>query len=257
MGRRLVSGDGSAFGRVRKSRAGRAFGMAKNGRVSDQTRVPEPRTIRILEDRWTTLRHVVEAIAIVAAGAWAFYTFIYQEDIKPANEPASLDVSVSIARLGRDARRDILQATLHVRNSGKTEIDVAADALNVWGDRFADRQRSRQTNTGYGRRDDFKEPRISRRLLDSFAELRSAAVGGNVGNHIVLEPGVSYDFGDVVVLPRGAYELIHAEGIAVPVKTSLRRKIRVRISRGDDRGFWLDTDDASESDYETDFALIP
>jgi hypothetical protein len=230
--------------------------------VPDQTDAPKPRAIRIVEDRWTTLRHVIEAIAIVAAGAWAFYTFIYQEDIKPAGEPASLEVSVSIARLGRDARRDILEATLHLRNSGKTEIDVAADALNVWGDRFADHQRSRQMNRGYGRRDDFDEPRISRRLLDSFAELREAAVGGHPGNHIILEPGVSYDFGDVIVLPRGAYELLHAEGIAVPVKTSIGRKVRVGISSaGSEGGFSLDPDDPDpdivEDDYETDFALIP
>jgi len=230
--------------------------------VPDQTDVPEPRAIRIVEDRWTTLRHVVEAIAIVIAGVWAFYTFIYQEHIKPASEPASLDVSVSIQRLGRDARRDILEATLHLRNSGKTQVDVAADALNVWGDRFADRQRSRQLNKGYGRRDDFDEPRISRRLLDSFAELRDAAVGGHAGNHVILEAGESYDFGDVIVLPRGAYELLHAEGIAVPVKTSIGRKVRVGISRtAADGGFSLDPDDPDpdivENDYETDFALIP
>jgi len=229
--------------------------------VRDQTDVPKARAIRLVEDRWTTVRHVVEAIAIVAAGAWAFYTFIYQEHIKPANEPASLDVSVSIQRLGRDARRDILEATLRLRNSGKTEIDVAADALNVWGDRFADRQRSRKLDAGYGRRDDFDEPRVSRRLLDSFAELRDAAVGGHTGNHIILEAGASYDFGDVIVLPRGAYELLHAQGLAVPVKTSLGRKVRIKISRGDDDGFWLDPDDPDpdivEDDYDTDFALIP
>ncbi len=230
--------------------------------MPDQTDVPKPRAIRIVEDRWTTLRHVVEAVAIVAAGVWAFYTFIYQEHIKPANEPAALDVGVSVQRLGRDAHREILEATLRLRNSGKTEIDIAADALNVWGDRFADRQRSRQMNKGYGLRDDFDEPKISRRLLDSFAELRDAAVGGHRGNHIVLEPGASYDFGDVIVLPRGAYELIHAQGIAVPVKTSIGRKVRIEISRiPRDGGFSLDPDDPDpdieEDDYETDFALIP
>jgi hypothetical protein len=47
----------------------------------------KPREIRLVEDPWATLRHVVEVLALVAAGAWAFYTFIYQEKIKPANEP--------------------------------------------------------------------------------------------------------------------------------------------------------------------------
>ncbi|MBC5799358.1 MAG: hypothetical protein GIW94_05210 [Candidatus Eremiobacteraeota bacterium] len=33
---------------------------------------PQPQAIRLVEDRWATIRHVVEAVAIVAAGAWAF-----------------------------------------------------------------------------------------------------------------------------------------------------------------------------------------
>ena len=31
----------------------------------------QPRTVRLIEDRWATVRHAVEAIAIVAAGIWA------------------------------------------------------------------------------------------------------------------------------------------------------------------------------------------
>ncbi len=43
--------------------------------------------IRIIEDPWATFRHVIEAVAIVAAGLWAFYIFVYQEKIKPSGEP--------------------------------------------------------------------------------------------------------------------------------------------------------------------------
>ena len=47
----------------------------------------------------------------------------------------------------------------------------------------------------------------------------------------------------------------------MPVKTSLGRKVRIKISHEDDDGFWLDPDDPdpniAENDYETDFALIP
>ncbi len=218
----------------------------------------EPRAIRIVEDGWTTLRHVVEAIAIVAAGAWAFYTFIYQERIKPASEPAGLDLSVSVHRLGRDARRDILALTVHLHNSGKTEIDIAADAYNVWGERYDDRERVvlRHGNAETGYADSL--PRKSERLIDGFVELRAAASGGREA-HIVLEPDANEDFGDVFVVRRGEYDLVHAQGIAVPVKTASRSKVHVRVLRNRNGGFWLEVPDAGvdEDDNDTDFALIP
>ena len=56
------------------------------GRVPMGARtVKEPRSIRLVEDRWATIRHVVEAVAIVGAALWAFYVFVYQERIKPAS----------------------------------------------------------------------------------------------------------------------------------------------------------------------------
>ena len=96
-----------------------------------------PRAIRLVEDPWATLRHVVEVLALVAAGAWAFYTFIYQERIKPASEPAILDDTVTVTRVGQDRTRDILDVSIHLHNGGKTEIEVAADGYNVYGDRYA------------------------------------------------------------------------------------------------------------------------
>jgi hypothetical protein len=93
----------------------------------------EPRAIRIVDDRWTVVRHVVESLAIIAAGLWAFYIFVYQEKIKPASDPASLTTSIGVHRLGRDATRDALSIDVRLQNSGKTEIDIAADAFNVWG----------------------------------------------------------------------------------------------------------------------------
>jgi hypothetical protein len=227
--------------------------------MPDGTEGFEPRAIRIVEDRWTTVRHGVEALAIVAAGVWAFYTFIYQERIKPANEPAALDLSVSVQRLGRDARREILEVTVHMHNAGKTEIDIAADAYNVWGERFADRERvvSRHGSAQSGYANSL--PEVSERAIDAFAELRDAASGGRVGTHIILEPGANEDLGDVFAIRRGEYDLIHAQGIAVPVKTGSRAKVNVRVLRNRNGGFWLSVPDVDvdEDDNDTDFALIP
>ena len=101
-----------------------------------------PRKIQIVEDPWATFRHIIEGVAIVAAGLWAFYTFIYQERIKPASEPAALSETISVQRLGRDEKREILGVTFTYRNAGKTEIDIAADAYDIVGIRYGDRAKT-------------------------------------------------------------------------------------------------------------------
>jgi hypothetical protein len=219
----------------------------------------EPRTIRIAEDRWATVRHVVEAVAIVAAGVWAFYTFIYQERIKPAGEAAALVPTVSIERLGRDAQRDVLRINVRLHNTGHSVIDIAADAWNVWGQRYgttsiAGGRESPQRRT-YG----YLVPRTSSRLIATFGELRDAARDGVAGNHIIIEPGADNVISDVIVVPRGAYDVLRAQAVAITVKVSLGRKIPVKMLRLRDGSTWFDSPDAEswEDDSEVQYALIP
>jgi hypothetical protein len=220
----------------------------------------EPRPIRIVEDRWATLRHVIEAVAIVAAGLWAFYTFIYQETIKPAGEPAALVQTVTIHRLGRDARRDILSIDVRLQNTGKTRIDIAADGYNVWGIRYAAHEVVAQANGPIRRSYSREIPVLSNRLIYSLVELRAAAEGGNPNRHIVLEPGATVSTGGVIVVPRGAYDVIHAQVIAVPIKMPVSRKVRISVVQDTSGAAMLvpaNGSDVVEDDVSTDFALVP
>jgi hypothetical protein len=220
----------------------------------------EPRTFHVVEDRWATFRHVVEAFAIVAAGLWAFYTFVYQEKIKPAGEPAALVPTVSIERLGRDSRRDILNLTIRLQNSGKTEIDIAADAWSVLGERFADREMVTRTTNGRSRTYSDEIPVVSTRLITTAVEFREAAEGGPKGRHIVIEPGASEAIGAVIVVPRGAYDMLHAEASMVPVKTSIAQKVRISVVHDKLGAATLNVaagSPAYQDNVATDFALIP
>jgi hypothetical protein len=223
--------------------------------VSDEA----PRKIQIVEDPWATFRHIIEGVAIVAAGLWAFYTFIYQERIKPASEPAALSETISVQRLGRDEKREILGVTFTYRNAGKTEIDIAADAYDIVGIRYGDRAKTFDRRAAD--REDFGTniPVESSRLIAASAELRDAAVGGHPGYHIVLEPGDSSTDTAVVTVPRGAYDLIQAQIIAVPVKTSLGHRVHVTIQNIPGGGVFLASPDPDvvEDDTQTSFALIP
>jgi hypothetical protein len=226
-------------------------------RLSDEE---GPLAVRVVDDRWTTVRQVVESLAIVAAGLWAFYVFVYAEKIKPASDPASLTQTVSVRRLGRDSSRDVLSIDIRLENSGKTEIDVAADAYNVWGERYGTRDaradKRSATQRQYGR----SIPVLSQTLIRAFAELRDAAVGGRTGTHIIIESGSTEAISYVVVVPRGKYDVIRAQTIDVPMKTGLARKAAVAITGDRVRGLGLNPaadSGAQEDDIDTYFALIP
>jgi hypothetical protein len=227
-----------------------------------------PQTIRLLEDRWTTARHVVESIAIVAAGAWAFYTFFYQNMIKPAQDPPALHEILTITSLGRDAKRDFIDASFGFQNAGKTEISIAADAWNVWGVRYGTRERVQTINTSPVTKSVIREyrdsvPIVSQHLIARLVDLRQAAQGGRPAD-IVLEPGDETTIHDVIVLRRGTYDLIKSDMIAVPVKTAefggnTGRRVRIDIIRQKDGSIFLkpDAKGVVEDDNATDFALKP
>jgi len=220
----------------------------------------EPRAIRLVDDRWTIVRHVVESLAIVAAGVWAFYIFVYQEKIKPASDPASLTTSIGVHRLGRDATREALSIDVRLQNSGKTEIDIAADAFNVWGERYGTHDVSTDRRYTTSRKYSRSVPLLSRTLIQTFAELRSRAVGGKKVAHIIIEPGAAQPISYLVVVPRGEYDVIQAQAIDVPVKTSESHEVPVAITGDYSHGLWLTLPpgaDADVDDTNTHFALIP
>jgi hypothetical protein len=214
--------------------------------------------VRIVEDRWATFRHIIEAVAIVAAGAWAFYVFVYQEKIKPQSQPASLTIDVSMYEISHTARLDIVGVKLVFRNSGQTEIDVAADGFSVWGERFGRavvaRRRELPFYSGFDR--DLKVE--SKTVVRSSMELRDMAVGGVPGNHIIMEPADLETLVYTIVIPHDAYDLLYARVIAVPLKTSQVSKIPVTIKRRSDGSYWLSfhkDDDGTEDDNDAYFSV--
>jgi hypothetical protein len=219
----------------------------------------KPRAIRLVEDPWATVRHVVEVVAVIAAGVWAFYTFIYQEKIKPASEPASLDDTITVQRVGHDRTRDIIEVAIHLHNGGKTEIAIAADGYNVWGDRYATAVTHTTLDASHVQWVNNDYPRISRRLIQSFVELRDAAAGGQPGKYTTLEPDGVVTIPSIIVIPRGVYDVIHAQVTAVPAKTPIRQRISVQVIHNTDGSIFLRslTPGTFEDDNSIDFGLLP
>jgi|SRR5579863_8581314 len=219
----------------------------------------KPHTIHLVEDPWAMLRHVVEVLALVAAGAWAFYTFIYQERIKPASEPAALDDTITVQRVGGDRLRDILVVSVRLHNDGKTEIEIAADGFNVWGDRYAKVVKRSVLNASTIQTVSNDYPRISHELIRSYVELREAAANGNRHRGTTLEPDGVVTIPYTIVIPRGVYDVIEAQVTAIPVKTPVRQLANVQVIRNSDGSVTLRslTPGTEEDDNSIDFGLLP
>jgi hypothetical protein len=175
--------------------------------------VEEPKSIRLIEDRWTVIRHAVEAIAIVAAGIWACYVFVYQERIKPAFEAASLQLTATFDP--GSVVRGVRVAQLHVNfeNTGHVDSDVYAEAIDVYGDRFdlGPHSRSRvRTNAGElvaDRRVPIEQPE----LVYAYSQLRDGAIGGRRDTHIMLTPGEHITLSFPIAVREGRFDELNAE----------------------------------------------
>jgi hypothetical protein len=92
-----------------------------------QSETPHPTTV---------LRDVVEVVAIVAAGIWAFYVFAYENRIRPAMAKPDVDVTVSAQRLSE--RNGLIAVGVRTRfqNIGTVRAHFLGVALNVFGERI-------------------------------------------------------------------------------------------------------------------------
>lgn len=90
-----------------------------------------PRSRR--SDRLERANAGVQTLAILAAGAWAVYTFIYEARIKPALEPPAVSVTTSLVRAGERGQHVAIRSTVTRRNVGQTGVRVLGIVYNVTG----------------------------------------------------------------------------------------------------------------------------
>lgn len=81
-------------------------------------------------DRINTL---VQTLAIIGAGAWGVYTFIYEARIKPGLEPAAVSVTTALLRAGERDNHVAIRSTMTRKNVGQTGVRVLGLAYTVTG----------------------------------------------------------------------------------------------------------------------------
>lgn len=81
-------------------------------------------------DRINTL---VQTLAIIGAGAWGVYTFIYEARIKPGLEPAAVSVTTVLVRAGERDDHVAIRSTMTRKNVGQTGVRILGLAYTVTG----------------------------------------------------------------------------------------------------------------------------
>lgn len=201
---------------------------------SDQREGRGARELRVhsVPTRAERARVIVEIAAILAAGLWALYTFVYVQEIKPLSEAAAFSVP-TIVDQGATVN-GVAFLTIHKRleNTGNVPIDIAAEALSVYGERIMQQtRRIRRTETSTSSKVLADVPRLPVALLFSMAKLRSGAVSGNPRSGFFTLPHSSADENFLVAVPVNAYPVILIVRKDYVAKAPISPKIDVRIVR--------------------------
>jgi hypothetical protein len=81
------------------------------------------------------IRDVAEVVAIVLAGAWAIYTFAWQNLLVPAIKPPSLDATVQMRHVGNEGSLDVIRIDETLRNTGINKVHFIGYSVTVLGER--------------------------------------------------------------------------------------------------------------------------
>ena len=86
-----------------------------------------------MSTRFESTKNFIEIIAILCAGAWAIYVFIYQEHIAPANALPRASIDSQIVSLGKIQGGNAIKLKTALRNNGKVRVHLIGYWFNVIG----------------------------------------------------------------------------------------------------------------------------
>lgn len=176
------------------------------------------------------IRTAVEIIAIVAAGLWALYTFVYEQRIKPLAEPPEFSLPTIVDQ--GPTIDGVTFLTIHKRleNIGNVPVDIAAESLTVFGEKvgaFTGHVERKTTPIFVEIRADV--PRQQGAVLFSMAKLRGGAIGGKTNFYTAAHASQEATF--LVAVPAKTYPVILIVRKDYISKAPIAQKIPVRIIR--------------------------
>jgi hypothetical protein len=80
-----------------------------------------------------TLREIVEVVAILLAGIWALYVFVFENEIRPAFAPPTPSFTVEMRHVGDDRNLAVVRVEVTLRNPGSADVKFLGYSLTVFG----------------------------------------------------------------------------------------------------------------------------
>jgi hypothetical protein len=86
-----------------------------------------------LQSNHVIIKDTVQILLLLVGTVWAFYTFVYENKIKPSLEQPEIPVTASLKEVGQRDGMIAIEADVKARNASKTRVTVIAAYYNVTG----------------------------------------------------------------------------------------------------------------------------
>jgi hypothetical protein len=203
-------------------------------------------------------RDIVEIVAIVLAGIWAFYTFVYENQIKPAFAPPELNFSATLQKVGEHRGLVGVRIRAEYENVGTTHLHFLGLAINVDGQnvrpsralRPAELTPSDAPNTATLQAFYTLTPRTPVFTLAYLTQLADPRTGFDYG----LDPGNKFPIDEIFYVPSRRFDRLIAHMDVIFVKSDVGRWHARIVHRP--YGLGVKSDDAESYGSSQDVAIF-
>jgi hypothetical protein len=191
------------------------------------------------------VRDVVEICAIVIAGVWAFYIFVFQNVLVPSFANPTPTFTVQMRHVGNDGPFAVIRIDETIHNIGTVPIHFLAHAVTVLGTEVAARPPGARPPAAPGEFSayaQFSAPKIvyEKTIVTHLGDPKQ-------DTEILLEPGTQTEFALEFYVPRDRFSRLVAWLAAGYTKTTRTIPTAIKISRTGVRGFDWTTDDVFQT----------
>lgn len=170
-----------------------------------ERRRPAHRTVALARD-------IIEIVAILAAGAWAIYTFVYEQRILPANQPPSLLLTGSLQRIGERGGMVQMAYRATLRNTGHVRVYVIAMSFAGLGLRYTSKGVPSTVHPVPGATEYMRSARVVSSTTVYRAQELTRYVDPRYTLGYEIDPGEQIPFSDIFLVRKGAFDTVTLEG---------------------------------------------
>lgn len=189
---------------------------------------------------------LVQTLAILGAGVWGVYTFVYEARIKPGLAPPSVSVKTDLARVGERGDRVAIRSTVTRTNVGQAGVRVLGLTYTVIGIRT---RFSEPGGDDAAREAAFRASLTGTASLDAARDYRRESDGAPILRQGVLfsgatdlpsepselNPGESVSRDVIVYADRKSFDAVRFE-VRLAYAKEDDRPVRLRFEAGADGG---------------------